>query len=120
MLGAERQIDTGPLWFVRVLLVFSTAYAGWATWQRKFAPGAAERAAGAASGCGPWQGWPSWVAISSFLVRLVYPYGSESGFTDLNLWEWPACGGTVAVGVVASREGWSTRYLPGWPGSAAP
>lgn len=28
-LGAERQIDTGPLWFVGVLLVFSLAYAAW-------------------------------------------------------------------------------------------
>jgi hypothetical protein len=28
-LGSERQLDTGPLWFAGVLLIFSLAYAGW-------------------------------------------------------------------------------------------
>jgi hypothetical protein len=42
-----------------------------------------------------------------FLVRLVYPFGSES-FTDLNLWEWPACIALFAVGIAGSRHGWLT------------
>ena len=28
-MGPERRLDTGPLWFVGVLLVFSLGYAGW-------------------------------------------------------------------------------------------
>jgi hypothetical protein len=39
------------------------------------------------------------------LVRLVFPFASES-FTDLNLWEWPACIALFALGIAASREGW--------------
>jgi hypothetical protein len=46
------------------------------------------------------------VAPASFAVRLVYPYGSESGFTDLSLWEWPACVAAFVVGLVGSRQGW--------------
>ena len=40
-----------------------------------------------------------------FLVRLVFPLGSES-FTDLNMWEWPACIALFALGIAASRQGW--------------
>jgi hypothetical protein len=101
-LGAERQIDTGPLWFVGVLLLFSLAYAGWVGLRRQRAP---------APG-------PTGVTVrhllllvaavvpASVLVRLVYPYGGESGFTDLNLWEWPACAAMFALGVTAARCGW--------------
>jgi hypothetical protein len=101
-LGKERQIDTGPLWFVGVLLIFSLAYAGWV---------------------GLWRHHPARrelgqitarhlllvvavVAPVSFLIRLVYPYGSESGFTDLNFWEWPACIALFALGITAARQGW--------------
>ena len=45
------------------------------------------------------------VAATTFLVRLVFPLGSES-FTDLNLWEWPACIALFALGIAASRQGW--------------
>jgi hypothetical protein len=38
---------------------------------------------------------------------MVYPYGSEAGFSDLNLWQWPACIATFALGIVAARQGWS-------------
>jgi hypothetical protein len=48
------------------------------------------------------------VAPASFIVRLVYPYGSESGFTDLNFWEWPACLAVFILGIRAVRQGWIT------------
>jgi heme/copper-type cytochrome/quinol oxidase subunit 4 len=48
------------------------------------------------------------VAPASFIIRLIYPYGSESGFTDLNFWEWPACIAVFALGINASRQGWVT------------
>jgi heme/copper-type cytochrome/quinol oxidase subunit 4 len=102
---ATGRLDTGPLWFVGVLLVFSVAYAGWNAWRRRRpSEGLGTRpislrtlmlAAVA-------------VAPASFVVRLVYPYGSESGFTDLNFWEWPACIAVFAVGISASRQGWTT------------
>ncbi|HET8662360.1 MAG TPA: acyltransferase [Micromonosporaceae bacterium] len=103
-LGEERQVDTGPLWFVGVLLVFSLGYAGWAGLRRHHparptpGPVTVRRLLLLSAA----------VAPASFLVRLAYPYGSESGFTDLNLWEWPACAAVFALGIVASRQGWFT------------
>jgi len=107
-MGAERRLDTGPLWFVGVLLIFSVGYAGWHAWitwrQRAGTDGVRTRrislrtlvlAAVA-------------VAPASFTVRLIWPYGSEAGFTDLNFWEWPACIAVFALGVGASRQGWLT------------
>jgi hypothetical protein len=41
--------------------------------------------------------------------RLVYPYGGDSGFTDLNFWQWPACLAVFAVGITAARHGWLTK-----------
>jgi hypothetical protein len=48
------------------------------------------------------------VAPASFLVRMAYPYGSESGVTDLNFWEWPACLAMFALGAGTARHGWLT------------
>jgi glucans biosynthesis protein C len=100
-LGADRQVDTGPLWFVGVLLVYSLAYAAW---RRLAGPGRRPTRP------------PTFrtlvvsalvVAPASFVVRLVYPYGGESGVTDLNLWEWPACIAVFVLGVRAARHGWA-------------
>jgi len=104
-LGAEKQIDTGPLWFVGVLLILSLAYAALVGARRtprsrraREAPGVRQLVAIAAA-----------VAPSSFLIRLAYPYGSESGPTDLNLWEWPACLAAFGLGIASFRHGWLAR-----------
>jgi hypothetical protein len=102
-LGAEKQVDTGPLWFVGVLLVYSLAYAGWRRLRdpgsRTSRPPTARTLVGSAQV----------VAPASFLVRLVYPYGGEAGFTDLNLWEWPACIAVFVLGIRAARHDWVRR-----------
>lgn len=99
-LGAEKNLDTGPLWFVGVLLVFSLAYAGWRRLRgpahRTSRPPTARTLVATALV----------VAPASFLVRLVYPYGGESGFTDLNFWEWPACIAVFVLGTRAARHDW--------------
>lgn len=104
ILGAESQLDTGPLWFVGVLLIFSLAYAGWVWAYRRHT-------------AVPEHGRIRlrhlvWLAVAvapaSFLIRLVYPYGGDSGFTDLNFWQWPACAALFGLGVVAWRQGWLT------------
>lgn len=105
-LGAERQIDTGPLWFVGVLLIYSLGYAGW-----RHRSGRAGRHAASDHATTPVTlrrllVLAAVVAPLSFAVRLVYPYGSESGFSDLNLWEWPACLAVFGLGVVAAQQGW--------------
>jgi hypothetical protein len=106
-------LDTGPLWFVGVLLIFSLGYAAWVGLARPtFAVAGAARHAAASplthdvtarrlllvAGI---------VAATTFLVRLVFPFGSES-FTDLNAWEWPACIALFVLGIAASRQGWLT------------
>ena len=99
-LGDERQLDTGPLWFVGVLLVYSLAYAAWVARTphrpRSGRPVTAARLALTAAV----------VAPAAFLVRTLYPYGGDSGLTDLNFWQWPACVAVFSMGVVASRQGW--------------
>jgi Acyltransferase family len=106
-------LDTGPLWFVGVLLIFSLGYAAWVGLARRtFAVAGSARQAAASplahdvttlrlllvAGI---------VAATTFLVRLVFPFGSES-FTDLNVWEWPACIALFALGIAASRQRWLT------------
>ncbi|WP_439938836.1 acyltransferase family protein [Nocardia sp. N13] len=100
-LGAERQVDTGPLWFVGVLLVYSLAYAAW---RRLAGP---DRRAPRPPTMRTLVVSALVVAPTSFVVRLVYPYGGESGFTDLNLWEWPACIAVFVIGLRAARSGWA-------------
>ena len=99
-LGDERQIDTGPLWFVGVLLVFSLAYAAWRR-LRGDRPVAVRpvtlRSLVVAAVL---------VAPASFAIRIVYPYGGEAGATDLNWWQWPACIALFVLGIRASYLGW--------------
>jgi hypothetical protein len=98
MLLVEGRLDTGPLWFVGVLLVFSLAYAGTSrlrTW----------RVDADALTVGRLLLVAAVVAPVSFAIRVRYPYGSESGFTDLNFWEWPATFAVFALGVWGASGG---------------
>lgn len=106
-LGAERQIDTGPLWFVGVLLVYSLAYAAW---RRVAGP---DRPAPRPPTLRTLVVLVLVVAPTSFVVRLVYPYGGESGVTDLNLWEWPACIAVFVLGIRAARYDWAHEIPDG-------
>lgn len=100
-LGAEHQLDTGPLWFVGVLLIFSLLYAGWVA-----VGGRSHPVPGRVVGLRQLLVLAALVAVASFLVRTVYPFGGESGFFDLNYWEWPACLAVFALGIVGVGQGW--------------
>jgi hypothetical protein len=91
------------LWFVGVLLVYSLGYAGWRRWADRIAP---RRRPARGITLQTMVVIAAVVAATSFVIRLVYAYGSESGFSDLNLWEWPACIAAFGLGVVGSRQGW--------------
>jgi fucose 4-O-acetylase-like acetyltransferase len=101
---AEGSLDTGVLWFVGALLIFSFAYAGW-VWVRR---GHEAR---------PPRGeikvvhlllLAAAVTVATFLVRLVLPFESDNKYVDLNMWEWPTCVALFGLGVMASRAGWLT------------
>lgn len=102
LIGAgDQTLDTGPLWFVGVLLLFSLAYAGWV----RLRAGRPRRPARevevrhlvvlAAA-----------VAGATFLVRLEIPLGAANKLVTLNLWEWPACVAAFALGIAGVRRGW--------------
>lgn len=96
--GSHR-LDSGPLWFVGTLLIFSLGYAVWVALR---GPG---RLAGPVTvrGLGL---LAAAVAVVSFGVRVVAPYGSEAGVLDLNYWQWPGCLAAFSLGIVAADQGW--------------
>lgn len=54
-LGDERRLDTGPLWFVGVLLILSLGYAGWRALGRRLTlAGPAGEPGGVPRPCGSW------------------------------------------------------------------
>lgn len=105
-LGSDGQPDTGPLWFVGVLLGYSLVYAGWAA-VRPADPRARRAGDVTAARLGV---VAAALVVPTFLVRLAWPLGSES-LGDLNFWEWPTCMTLFGLGVVAARQGWA-RSVP--------
>jgi hypothetical protein len=105
-LGAEQTLDTGTLWFVGDLLIFSLVYAGWIAVRRTpVANPSVRREIGARhlillSGA---------VGVATFLVRLAFPFNSENKYLDLNLYQWPACVALFGLGIAASRLDWLTE-----------
>jgi fucose 4-O-acetylase-like acetyltransferase len=98
---AEESLDTGYFWFVGVLLIFSLVYAAWVRLRR-------DRPQPLATGgirVGHLSVLAAGVGVSTFLVRLGFPFESER-YIDLNLYEWPAAITTFALGVIAARHGW--------------
>ncbi|MET8759105.1 acyltransferase family protein [Lentzea sp. NPDC004782] len=80
-------LDSGSLWFVGVLLIFSVALA--------FAPPMKERAITGRTAFGT----TMVVAGTTFLTRLVFPARSGQ-IGDLHLWWWPQCLGMFLLGAV--------------------
>ncbi|HEY6687055.1 MAG TPA: acyltransferase [Propionibacteriaceae bacterium] len=99
---AEGTLDTGVLWFVGALLIFSLAYAGW-VWVRR---GHEARPRLGEIKVGHLLLLAVAVTVATFLVRLVLPFESDNKYVDLNMWEWPACAALFGLGITASRAGW--------------
>jgi Acyltransferase family len=100
--GGDQTLDTGPLWFVGVLLVFSLLYAAWIGLRRGHTP---TRPAGEVKGR-HLLGLAGVVAVVTFLIRLEIPLGGSNKLVSLNLWEWPACAAAFALGIIGFRRGW--------------
>jgi hypothetical protein len=91
--------DTGPLWFVALLLVVSLAYAG----LRRLRP----VRVGGAGNVDPWclVAVAAGIAVGSFAVRLGSPLGAET-FANLRWEAWPQGIGLFTLGVLAGERGW--------------
>jgi fucose 4-O-acetylase-like acetyltransferase len=92
-------LDSGPLWFVQILLYVSLGHAllTWGTQARGFHPRAVSLVAMAVA-----------IAAASFIIRLWFPARSQQ-ILDLHLWQWPQCIGLYALGVLVADHGWAER-----------
>jgi glucans biosynthesis protein C len=91
--------DTGPLWFVALLLLLSLAYAA----LRRLHPARS----GVTAGVGPRYlvAAAAGIAVGSFAVRLVSPLGDDT-FANLRWEAWPQGIGLFTLGVLAGERGW--------------
>jgi hypothetical protein len=107
---SEPLLDTGPLWFLVVLLLYSLGYAAW--WQLAHHPGAPDRPGPPASSV------PSdalrarhlaaiavGIAAASFVLRLWFPLGSAQ-VANLKPWQWPQFLAMFGLGIISARRGW--------------
>ena len=108
-MNAEPFLDTGPMWFVEVLLIYSLGYAAWRHWRPQPRPARATPDGSSAYQHPPVTGGTLlWVAaalsVSTMLVRLVFPFdGHQIG--ELQLWQWPQYLALFGLGIVAARRG---------------
>lgn len=99
----EPFLDSGPLWFAEVLLIFSIGYAAWA------ATRAGERRAAREPtpfGTSRLVMWAVGIAATTFVVRLVAPARSTQ-ILDLHVWQWPQCAGMFSLGIAVAPHGWA-------------
>ena len=82
---AEGSLDTGVLWFVGALLIFSLAYASWVRVRR----GHEARPRPGEIQVGHLLLLAVAVTVATFLVRLVLPFESDNKYIDLNMWNGP-------------------------------
>jgi fucose 4-O-acetylase-like acetyltransferase len=102
--GRTPFLDSGPLWFVQVLLYVSLGYAlwTWLGWGRRVRPAAiAGRHLLVVAAA---------IAATSFAIRLWFPARSQQ-ILDLHLWQWPQCVGMFCLGAMVSGQGWA-REIP--------
>jgi Acyltransferase family len=101
LLHGEPLLDTGPMWFVELLLIYSLAYAAWRGWGRSrprseqtTAPLGRTLVALAVA-----------ISVATLIVRLVFPLFSGQ-VAHLQLWQWPQYLAMFGLGIVAAQRGW--------------
>jgi acyltransferase-like protein len=91
-------LDSGPLWFVQILLYVSVVHAllMW-TGGRLRLPVRMTLVMAVVA-----------ITVVSFVIRLWFPARSQQ-ILDLHVWQWPQCMGLYLVGVMVARHGWAER-----------
>jgi hypothetical protein len=108
---AEPLLDTGPLWFLVVLLLYSLGYAAW--WQLRTGHRRAPNRPGPAAGSGPpgtlrgrhLVAIAAGIATATFVVRLWFSIDSAQ-VANLKPWQWPQYLAMFGLGVTSARRGW--------------
>jgi Acyltransferase family len=100
-------LDTGPMWFVAVLLFYSLAYAAW--WSRRRRP-AGDDLRSASDCSAPLSGrtlvaLAAGISVATAVVRLVFPIASNQ-IGQSHLWQWPQFVAMFGLGIVAAQRGW--------------
>jgi hypothetical protein len=98
-------LDSGPMWFVGVLLLFSLGLVAW----RRMASPRAQQPQGEPGG-GELRGrdlalLAVAVGVTTFLIRTVLSADSNQPL-NLHLWAWPEYLAMFGLGVVAAKRGW--------------
>jgi hypothetical protein len=95
---ARPPLDTGPMWFVELLLLYSLAYA---VWNRTAGPGRPVPLLTVRT----LVGLGLTVAVATFLLRTVFPLLTLQP-AHLNLWQWPQYIALFWLGTAAAGNGW--------------
>jgi hypothetical protein len=98
--GTAAFLDSGPLWFVQILLYVSVGRAlfTWIGQHYGLRPLPATLVMTAVV-----------IAVSSSAIRMWFPARSQQTL-DLHVWQWPQCIGLYALGVVlVASQGWAER-----------
>jgi hypothetical protein len=104
---ADPVLDTGPMWFVEVLLIYSLAYAAWRYWRERGALGKARTALDSRPPLSQRTlvALAAGVSVATVLVRPVFPAGSGQ-IGQSHLWQWPQFVPMFWLGIVAAQRGW--------------
>lgn len=98
-------IELGVAWFMAALLLFSLAYAAW----RPRHPVRPEHVSLLHRGV--LVKVATFIAVASFLVRLIFPVLSGDLLWTANLWEYPQMAAMFALGVLATERRWLSEGL---------
>ena len=103
---ADPVLDTGPMWFVEVLLIYSLAYAAWRHRRQKHGECPSTARASSAPVSGRTLATLAFaISVATVLVRMVFPAGSGQ-IGQSHLWQWPQLVAMFGLGIVAAGRGW--------------
>jgi len=109
-------LDSGPLWFLEALLIFTVAYTLW--WKLAGSPARQVRDEGKAPGNLAIAAFALTVGLITFVLRIWLPVGWAFAPLGLTLAYFPQYISLFIIGAVAYRRGWlsaiSEDFARGW------